>query len=744
MSEFITITGARENNLKNISLRIPKNKITIFTGVSGSGKSSVVFDIIAKEAGRQLNETFPAFTRTFLPKYSQPLADSIENLSTAVVIDQKRLGGNTRSTLGTITDINPLFRLFFSRYGQPQVGYANSFSFNDPAGMCPECEGVGKIITLNIETALDMDMSLNEGAIQLPGYKVGSWLWKMYTSHGFFDNDKKIKDYTKDELDKLLYAPLEKAMFNLPGGDLGTTYEGLAVRYARQNIKTSSERTETRNKKIATYTITAICPKCDGKRFNERALSSTFEGYNIYDLTSMQVDNLVEVLRGFPENPIIKNIIERVKSLVDIGLDYVTLSRETPTLSGGESQRVKMVKFLASSLTGLCYIFDEPSIGLHARDVHRLNMLLAKLRDKGNTVIVVEHEPDVIKTADYVIDMGPHAGSKGGEVVFEGSFDELCKAPTLTGKFIGQTFPINKNPKKPSKFYESPQSSLHNLKNISLKVPKSVLTVVTGVAGSGKSTLVNHVFAPAYPKAVKVDQSPVGANIRSNSATYTGIMDRIRGLFAKESGVAPGLFSYNSEGGCENCKGTGILELNMSFMDNMTVTCSICEGKRYKKEALKYEYKDINIVDVMNMTVTDALDFFDDEEISSKLKEVLDVGLSYLTLGQPLSTLSGGECQRLKLAKELHKKSGIYILDDPTTGLHMRDVKVVIDILKSMVNRGNTVLVIEHNFDVIKNADWIIDLGPSGGSGGGEILYEGAPEGLLECEKSLTGKMMMQ
>ena len=743
MSGYITITGARENNLKNINIKIPKNKITIFTGVSGSGKSSVVFDTIAQEAGRQLNETYPAFTRAFLPKYSQPQADSIENLSASIIIDQKRLGGNARSTLGTITDINPLLRLLFSRYGMPKIGYANAFSFNDPAGMCPDCEGVGKIVTLNINAALDFDKSLNEGAILLPGYKVGSWLWKMYVSHGFFDNDKKLKDFSKEELDKLLYAPPEKAVFNMADGDMNTTFEGLAIRYARQNIKTSNEKSDAGKKKIATYTKAAACPKCNGKRFNEKALSCTFEGYNIYDLTSMQADKLVEVLKGFPPIPITKSLIQRVQSLVDIGLDYVTLSRETPTLSGGESQRVKMIKYLASSLTGLCYIFDEPSIGLHARDVHRLNKLLTDLRDKGNTVIVVEHDPDVIKIADYVIDMGPNAGSGGGEVVFEGSFGDLCKSPTLTGKYIGQAFPINKNPKKPGEFYESPKSSLHNLKDVALRVPKGLLTVVTGVAGSGKSTLVNHVFFPAFSKAVQIDQNPVSANVRSNPATYTGVMDKIRTLFAKANNAAPGLFSYNSEGGCENCKGTGQLELNMSFMDNMTVVCSVCQGKRYKSEVLKYAYKNINIVDAMNMTVAEALKFFDDEEIHSKLSEVSDVGLHYLTLGQPLSTLSGGECQRLKLAKELHKKSGIYILDEPTTGLHMSDVKIIIDILKNMIGKGNTVLVIEHNFDVIKNADWIIDLGPGGGSGGGEILYEGPPEGLHSCDRSLTGKMML-
>lgn len=742
MGEFIVITGARENNLKNVSVKIPKNKITIFTGVSGSGKSSVVFDTIAQEAGRQLNETYPAFARNFLPKYSQPQADSIENLSASIIIDQKRLGGNARSTLGTITDINPLFRLLFSRYGEPQIGYANSFSFNDPAGMCETCEGVGKIVSLDTSAALDMDKSLNEGAILLPGFKVGNWLWKMYTSHGFFDNDKKLRDYTREEFDKLVHCEPEKAKFSVMDGDMNTTYEGLAVRYARQNLKSSAEKSASSSKKISAFTSTIVCPKCGGKRFNKRALSSKFEGHDIHGLTAMQVDRLLEVLKKMPENPILASIIRRAQSLVDIGLDYVSLDRETPTLSGGESQRVKMVKHLASSLTGLCYIFDEPSIGLHARDVHRLNKLLAELRDKGNTVIVVEHDPDVIAIADHIVDMGPHAGSRGGEIVFEGSFEALKKAGTLTGKFIGQAFPLNPNPKKPSKFYESPESSLHNLKNVSLRVPRGALTVVTGVAGSGKSTLVNGVFAPAFPKAVRIDQSPVGANVRSNSATYTGVMDRIRALFAKASGAAPALFSYNSDGGCDNCKGTGQLELNMSFMDNVTVTCNVCEGKRYNALALGHSYKGVNIVEVMEMTVKDALEFFDDDEIKSKLQEVSDVGLHYLTLGQPLSTLSGGECQRLKLAKELHKKSGVYILDEPTTGLHMSDTKVVIDILKSMVERGNTVLVIEHNFDVIKSADWLIDMGPGGGSGGGRILYEGPPQGLAGCAESLTGQLL--
>ncbi|MCL2421237.1 MAG: excinuclease ABC subunit UvrA, partial [Defluviitaleaceae bacterium] len=452
--KHITITGARTNNLKNINLQIPKGKITIFTGVSGSGKSSVVFDTIAQEAGRQLNETYSSFVRGFLPKYSQPDADAIENLSTAIVIDQKRLGGNARSTLGTVTDISPLLRLMFSRFGQPYVGYANAFSFNDPAGMCPECEGIGRIVALNLDAALDMDKSLNEGAILLPGFKVGNWQWKMYTQQGFFDNDMKLRDFPPEDFEKLVYAKAETVV-SIISEDMNSTYEGLAERFKRHNIDNAREKSDSRMKMIKQFSREETCPPCGGKRFNAAALSSRINGYNIYDLVSMQLDSLVETLAGFPQNPITDNLIARVQRIIDIGLDYVTLERETGTLSGGESQRVKMVKYLSSSLTDLCYIFDEPSIGLHARDVYRLNDLLVQLRDKGNTVIVVEHDPDVIKIADYVIDMGPKAGSHGGEVVFSGSYDDLCKADTLTGRFMDQQMPINPSPKPSAEFYES-------------------------------------------------------------------------------------------------------------------------------------------------------------------------------------------------------------------------------------------------------------------------------------------------
>ena len=742
MSEtFIQISGARENNLKNISLKIPKNKITIFTGVSGSGKSSIVFDTIAQEAGRQLNETFPAFARMFMPKYSQPEADEIKNLSTVVAIDQSRLGGNARSTLGTITDINPLFRVLFSRYGEPNIGgYANKFSFNDPSGMCGTCEGIGRTVALDLDAALDMEKSLNEGAIRLPGYGIGSFYWKFYINHGNLDNDKKIKDYSKEEFHRLVYAEAEKHLVSIEDNDINATYEGISVRFARQNINTSREKSEASVKKLEKLTKSVLCPTCEGNRYSKEALSSKINGYNIFDLTDMQLCELIDVLNTFEQNPVIESIKTRVQGIIDIGLSYVTLTRETSSLSGGESQRVKMVKHLSSALTDICYIFDEPSIGLHARDVHRLNDLLIKLRDKGNTVIVVEHDPDVIKIADHVVDIGPKAGANGGLVVFEGKYDELIKAKTLTGEYIGKAMEINQNPKVTSEFYESKRSSLHNLKDIKLKVPKGILTVVTGVAGSGKSTLVNMVFAKEYKEAVKIDQNPVGANVRSNSATYTGVMDKIRQLFAAANNAPVGLFSYNSDGACEKCKGIGSLEINLSFMDNITVVCDECGGKRYKKEALGFKLRGKNIVEIMEMTITEAIEFFDEKDIRNKLKEVSDVGLSYMTLGQPLSTLSGGECQRLKLAKELTKKSGIYILDEPTTGLHMSDVKVIVDIMKRMVQRGNTVLVIEHNFDVMRSADWIIDIGPDGGSSGGQIMYEGPPAGLKKCKESITGR----
>ncbi len=741
-SNSIRIKGAKNNNLKNVSLDIPKKKITIFTGVSGSGKSSMVFETIAQESGRQLNETYSKFVQTFLPKYQQPNVESIENLSLAIIIDQKRLGGNSRSTLGTITDINPLVRLLYSRIGNPVVGAAHCYSFNDQSGMCPNCQGIGKTLTLDLDKALDMNKSLNEGAILLSGYKVGTWLWKSYATTGYFDCDKKIKDYTKEEFDKLVYAKAESIKSTMIEG-MNTTYEGLAEKFMRSNFKQEGEKSEAAKLKASQYTIEETCWDCKGLRYNDKVLQTKVMGYNIAEFTAIQIDELIDVVKQIKDSsvaPVVTNLLERLTHLAEIGLDYVTLDRETSTLSGGESQRVKMVKHLTSSLTDVVYIFDEPSIGLHPRDVHRLNELLVKLRDKGNTVIVVEHDPDVIKVADYIVDMGPFAGAKGGEICFEGSYENLLKSDTLTGKFLSVSLPIKTKVRKPTEFIETKKSSLHNLKNVSLKVPTGLFTVVTGVAGSGKSTLVNGVFSKEYPEAILVDQSAVSGNLRSNPATYTGVMDSIRKLFATENNVSAGLFSYNSEGACETCGGRGFIENDLAFMSSVETVCEECGGNRFKKEVLEYRFKDKNIVDVLLMTIEQATDFFEESAIKNKLKNIVEVGLGYMTLGQPLDTLSGGECQRLKLAKELSKKGNIYIMDEPTTGLHTSDIKSILKIIDKLVDKGNTVVVIEHNLDVIRNADWIIDVGVDGGSRGGEILYEGEPINLKSCKNSITAK----
>ncbi len=744
--EYIRIVGARENNLKNVTLEIPKRKITIFTGVSGSGKSSIVFDTLAQEAGRQLNETFRNIVRMFLPRYNQPEADAIENLSTAIVVDQKRLGGTSRSTLGTITDINTFLRLLFSRFAQPHIGYANSFSFNDPAGMCKECEGIGRVTTLDVGKALDPNKSLNEGAILLPGFTVGTWQWKMYAGRGLFDNDKKVRDYTPEEYHRLVYAPPEKMAMQFLDGEMNSQYEGLVPRFLRQNVKTNYEKAEATQKKIEAFTTVCTCPECGGKRLNPRALTPTLQGCTIHDFTCMPLEELVAALRSVDAHaaPIVQSILLRVQNLIDIGLDYVTLDRETSTLSGGESQRVKMVKQLSSSLTDVMYIFDEPSIGLHARDVHRLNELLLKLRDKGNTVIVVEHDPDVIQIADHIVDVGPRAGTQGGQVVYEGSYPGLLTSGTLTGQCLGTGLPLKQKPRPVEDFYESSVSSLHNLQNVSLRVPKGVLSVVTGVAGSGKSTLVNEVFAWDFPEAVRIDQNAVSVNLRSNPATFIGCMDAIRQAFAKENGVSAGLFSSNSEGACPACHGSGLLELNLSYMDTVEVPCEECGGKRFRPEALEPRYKGKHIVEVLSMTCQEAVDFFEEREVRRKLESLVSVGLHYMTLGQPLNTLSGGECQRLKLAKELGRKGNLYILDEPTTGLHMSDVAHMLSILDALVQKGNTVLVIEHNLDVIRSADWVIDLGPDGGRRGGRILYEGPVAGLAQCAESITAKYLQQ
>lgn len=740
--QFIVLKGCRENNLKNVSLRIPKRKITIFTGVSGSGKSSIVFETIGREAQRQLNENFSAFVRTFLPKCGEVKADRIENLSTPIIIDQKRIGSNSRSTLGTITDINSFIRVLFSRIGEPYIGLANKFSFNDISGMCPECEGLGKKLTVDLDRILDRGKSLNEGAILLSGFGVGSWHWKIFTDSEFFDNDKKICDYTKEELDKFLHGAPEKIKL-VEGGNMNITYEGLIVKFNRLYLKKDGDMSEASMKKLSSLLFEGKCPLCGGKRLNKEALKPLIKGYNIWDFLSMQIDELVKVINDIDvkkAQPVIESIKEKLNNIIDIGLGYLTLDRETSTLSGGESQRIKMVKHLNSSLSDLMYIFDEPSIGLHPRDVHRLNELLVKLRDKGNTVLVVEHDPDVIQIADYIVDVGPLAGTKGGSIVYEGNYDELLTSGTLTGNALRKSLQIKKEPRKHKGYLEVNNCCLNNLRNVSTKIPKGVLTVVTGVAGSGKSTLMKHEFLRQNKDAVLIDQSAVSANSRSNIATYSGIMDNIRKAFAKENGVSASFFSSNSEGACENCNGLGVIETELAFMESSKNTCEVCEGKRFKKEVLEYTFKKKNIVEVLEMSVSQALVFFNEKQIKTKLKSIEEMGIGYLTLGQSLDTLSGGECQRLKLANEMHKDSLVYVMDEPSTGLHMADIENFIGIVEKIVDNGNTVIIIEHNIEIIRSADWIIDLGPEGGSKGGEIIFEGTPKQLANCKTSLTAQ----
>ncbi len=739
--EYIEIRGARENNLKNVDLRLPKRKINIFTGVSGSGKSSIVFDTIATEAQRQLYENFSMFIRNLLPKFPQPDADAIEQLSMAVVVDQKRLGGGSHSTMGTITDISPVLRVLFSRIGRPWTGYANMFSFNDPQGMCPDCNGRGRKLGFDASRFVDLSKSLKEGAIQAPG--LAAWEKDMYVHSGFFDPDRKLSDYTAEEMDLLLYSEPRKVKMKFGEGNMNITYMGLIEKfekaYIRRDIKTLSDRTQ---KTIMPFLEEKQCPACGGARLNATALSCRIGGKNIAELSAMEVGELIPFLNKIEDPvavPMIRTLTERLQHLVDMGLEYLTLNRETDTLSGGESQRVKMVKHLGSSLIDVLYIFDEPSVGLHPRDVYRLNGLLRKLRDKGNTVIVVEHDPDVIRIADHVVDVGPHAGTKGGQIMYEGDLDGLLKSDTLTGRYLKQNLPLKTACRSARGQLPVTATGINNLVDVHVNIPEGIMTVVTGVAGSGKSSLIHQAFLKAYPQAVVIDQSAVGTSTRSNPATYTGMMDLIRKAFAAANKVDASLFSFNSKGACENCQGTGVIYTDLAFLEGVKTPCEVCEGRRYKEEVLAYRFNGKSVSDVLTMTVREAAAFFTSKDISKKLDTMIEVGLEYLTLGQPLSTLSGGECQRIKLASELHKKGSIYVMDEPTTGLHLSDVGRLIELMDGLVNKGNTVIVIEHNLDVIRNADWIIDMGPEGGHRGGQVVFEGTPAELSSFAGSYTG-----
>jgi excinuclease UvrABC ATPase subunit len=706
-----------------------------------------VFDTIATEAQRQLYENFSLFVRSFLPRYPPPEADAVENLSMAVIVDQKRLGGGSHSTVGTTTDLYTLLRLLFSRIGKPHIGYSNAFSFNDPEGMCRECNGLGKKLGVAWEDFIDMSKSLAQGAVQVPFF--ASWECAAYGASGLFDKNKKLSKFTREEMDLLLHSKPRKIKMRFADGTINVTYMGIVEKlekaYVKRDLKTLSERTQ---KAVSPYLRQKPCTTCKGARLSQAALSCKIDGYNIAELSAMEIGDLMPIVRSIKDKkdsvaaPIVASLVERLQHIVDIGLDYLTLSRETDTLSGGESQRVKMVKHLGSSLVDVMYIFDEPSVGLHPRDVHRLNELLGKLRDKGNTVLVVEHDPDVIRIADHVVDIGPHAGTAGGQVVFEGRYNDLVRADTLTARHLQQALPLKQEVRTPNGKLRIKNARDNNLQNVTIDIPTAVLTAITGVAGSGKSSLINEAFLRQHPDAVVIDQSPVGTSTRSNPATYTGLMDDVRKVFATANKVDAGLFSFNSKGACEHCKGSGVIYTDLAFLDGVRTPCEICHGRRFKDDVLAYTFEGKSISDVLALTVTEALDFFTQPLIVRKLAAIRDVGLHYLTLGQPLSTLSGGECQRIKLASELYKEGSVYVLDEPTTGLHMSDVTHLLEILNRLVEGGNTVIVIEHNMDVVRQADWIIDLGPEGGSKGGRVVFAGTPHALLDVRESLTSQYL--
>lgn len=743
MDNNIIIRGLCQNNLKNVSLSIPKNKIVVFTGVSGSGKSSIVFDTIAAESQRQMNETYSAWIRGRLPKYEKPRCEFIDNLNPSVIVDQSRLGGNARSTVGTISEMYSALRLLFSRIGEPKIGPASYFSFNNPNGMCRTCAGIGKVMDLNIEAMIDPDKSFEEGMLQLPAFGPGKYYWRVYNRPDLFDVQKKWRDFTEREKNILLYGSE-----TVKGERLDKRFEGVKNQFERLCLmKGAEEQSDNTLRKINTYMTEITCPDCQGKRLNSQALSCKVQGYSIHEMCEMEFTKLREVLAEVKDprgRSIVDALIATLDRMIDIGLPYLFMNRETTTLSGGEAQRLKLVRYMGSSLTGMIYIFDEPSTGMHPRDVHRMSRLLKSLRDRGNTVLVVEHDKDIISIADEVIDVGPLAGRNGGQILFQGSYEQLLNSGTKTGEAMKQVLQVKTNPRKPKGFLPIRNASIHNLKNVNVDIPMGVMTVVTGVAGSGKSSLIRDVFAKQYgEQTVIVDQSAITATGRSTACTFMGFFDDIRALLAKENGADKALFSFNSKGACPVCKGRGMITTELVFMDPVTTVCEACEGKRYSKEVLGKTYHGKNIVEILEMSVEEAREFFaEDRKIRKQLDALLETGLPYLSLGQPLSTLSGGERQRVKLAKELGRKGSVFVLDEPTTGLHAADIQKIMQLLEGFVERGNTVIVIEHNTDVMKMADYIIDVGPDGGTSGGEIVFTGTPQEMIDHADTITAKYL--
>lgn len=738
--DFIEITNAYENNLKNISVRIPKKAVTVFTGVSGSGKSSLCLDTIAAESRRELNETFPSFVQQFLPKYGRPEVERIANLPVTIVIDQKKPAANTRSTVGTYTDIYSILRLLFSRVGRPFIGYSDTFSFNHPAGKCPRCDGLGEVTELDIHKLVDFDKSLNdEDTIHFPTFGRGLWRWKRYAYSGLFDLDKKIKDYSPEELELFLHSPqirLKNPPSNWPKS---AKFEGIFPRMYRSIINTKEGA---RFKHILDNMVTTFtCPDCGGSRVNERVRSCLINGKNIADVTAMPVPEALEFVNSITDPmaaDIKRELGRRLGALVQIGLGYLSLSRGTGTLSGGEAQRIKIAKYINSALTDMAYVLDEPSVGLHAKDIDLLKKSLRALRDHGNTVLIVEHHREVVKLADHVVDMGPGAGNHGGEVVFEGSYDELLKSDTITGRMLRMKSPFKAELREPKGWFRVGPTRLHNLKDVSVELPLGVMTVIAGVAGSGKSSLMESFQNQIKEDVIFIGQKNIGINLRSTPATYLGVADDIRAIFAAENKVATAWFSFNSKGACPACGGSGVIVSGMAFMDSIETVCDLCGGKRYSKEALAYTYKGKNIAEVMDMTVDEAAEFFAGRPLCEKLTSLRRTGLGYLHLNQSMTTLSGGELQRVKLASHLNERGSIFILDEPTDGLHLDDIKTLMKLFNELTNAGNTLFLVEHSVDVMKEADYIVELGPGGGNSGGEIIFAGLPRDMLACEKSVT------
>lgn len=738
--DHIKVVNAYENNLKHVSLDIPKKKITVFTGVSGSGKSSLCMDTIAAESRRELNDTFPSFVQQYLPKYGRPKVGKIENLPITMILDQKKISTSSRSTVGTYTDINAFLRLLFSRIGKPFVGYSDVFSFNHPLGRCQACEGLGETTTLDIHKLVDFNKCLNdEGVINFPAFTTGAWRWKRYAFSGLFDLDKKICDYSDEELDLFLYAPQMKLKSPPANWPKSAKYEGIYPRMYRSIIYTKEGK---RHKKLLdTMVHTAECPACKGTRLNEKIRGCLINGKNLSDVLMLSIPSTIAFINSIKE-PLSKDICEellkRLQPLIDVGLDYLTLSRGMNTLSGGELQRVKISKYINSALTDVVYVLDEPSVGLHHHDIYRLKTSIQKLRDGGNTVMMVEHHPAIIEMADHIVDMGPGAGKDGGEIVFTGSYKALQKTDTVTGKMLRTKGLFKKETRFLERFIEMTEVCHHNLKSLNVSIPLNALTVIAGVAGAGKTSLVDCIHQFYEDDIVYITQKNIGANSRSTPMTYMNISDDVRSLFSKQTGVHPSYFSYNAKGACLVCKGKGQMTTEMGFMDQIESLCEACHGRRFNDDVLKYTYNNFSIADVYNLSVNEAMAFFEEKHIKSKLEDLVKVGLGYLKLNQSLSTLSGGELQRMKLASLLNKKQALYILDEPTDGLHLHDVQLLMALFQSMVDEGNTLVIVDHHLDMIRDADYVIELGPAGGFLGGHLLFQGRPKAILESKSSIT------